>query len=78
MTRHTIRLDKPAPLEEDAPMRRYVFPITGTKRSGGGEPACSAAAMTQLLEQISTQNQLLVDLLAAVNGLTSAILCQEK
>ena len=33
--------------------------------------------MTQALEQLACQNQLLVDLLGAVNSLTAALLCKK-
>lgn len=68
---------------EEEPMHRYAHPIP---RSGSGVtqtaplPTCGPegdpAAMTQILEQLSCQSQLLVDLLGAVNSLTAAVLCQ--
>lgn len=60
------------------PMRRYPHPI----------PMCCAPApapiptdecspcMNRVLEQLSCQNQLLVDLLGAVNSLTAALLAR--
>lgn len=68
-------------LTEEEPMHRYPHPIP--------EPAAPAAsvavadpgssqAMTQVLEQLSCQSQLLVDLLGAVNSLTAALLCQNS
>lgn len=63
-------------LEKEEPMRRYVFPIPQpeqTPRAPASEGA--SAAMIQALEQLTYQNQLLVDLLGAVNSLTAALLC---
>ncbi|MEA4954891.1 MAG: hypothetical protein VB096_05190 [Pseudoflavonifractor sp.] len=63
-------------LEEEEPMRRYVFPIPQPE-PGAYSPESEgvSAAMTQALEQLAYQNQLLVDLLGAVNSLTAALLC---
>ena len=60
-------------LEDGAPMRRYVFPITPGKPEAARDPA-----MIQILEALNSQTQLLIDLIASVNCLTSAILCREK
>jgi len=65
------------PLEE--PIHRYVFPIP----SACPAPACpppggNSAVQTQILEQLQCQNQLLVDLLGAVNSLTAALLCRRE
>ena len=66
-------------LAEEEPMHRYPHPIPQTTATAAPElsPAGDMpAAMTQALEQLSCQSQLLVDLLGAVNSLTAAILCQ--
>ncbi len=71
----------PTPVPEE-PMHRYSHSIplaaqaveTVTPTRSGGED--SSAAMTQVLEQLSCQSQLLVDLLGAVNSLTAALLAQ--
>lgn len=71
----------PVPAPEE-PMHRYSHSIplaaqaveTVTPVRSGGED--TSAAMTQVLEQLSCQSQLLVDLLGAVNSLTAAVLCQ--
>ena len=64
-------------LAEEEPMHRY--PIS--------QPApCATAPVleasgevwTQVLEQLSCQSQLLVDLLGAVNALTAALLCRQQ
>ncbi len=63
---------------EEEPMHRYPHVIpqdspAPTAFSNGD----ASAAMTQALEQLSCQSQLLVDLLGAVNSLTAALLCQK-
>ena len=67
-----------APMEE--PMHRYPHPIPLASSIGETAPSARGedvpAAMTQALEQLSCQSQLLVDLLGAVNSLTAAVLCQ--
>ncbi|WP_251447979.1 hypothetical protein [Vermiculatibacterium agrestimuris] len=66
-------------LAEEEPMHRYSHPIS--------QPApCATAPVleasgevwTQVLEQLSCQSQLLVDLLGAVNALTAALLCRQQ
>lgn len=59
---------------EKEPMHRYVFSIP-EPQPGDFPPDSVSAAMTQILEQLAYQNQLLVDLLGAVNSLTAAMLC---
>ena len=61
---------------EDMPMHRYTHPIPICEcgcGSGAGSCECRKE-LEQLLEAVSCQNQLLVDLLAAVNSLTAALL----
>lgn len=66
----------------EEPMHRYSHSIPPVAQSvEPTAPACSqgedtSAAMTQVLEQLACQSQLLVDLLGAVNSLTAALLCQ--
>ena len=67
----------------EEPMHRYPHPIslaspTPVEPTPSVRPTRedTSAAMTQLLEQLSCQSQLLVDLLGAVNSLTAAVLCQ--
>ncbi len=66
----------------EEPMHRYSHSIPQPSsapaavippRAPSGD---TPAAMTQILEQLSCQSQLLVDLLGAVNSLTAAVLCQ--
>ena len=70
-----------AQASREEPMHRYSHPIPSSAPVGIPTPAVSLssdspAAMTQILEQLSCQSQLLVDLLGAVNSLTAAVLCQ--
>ncbi len=82
-TRRNPRTYRPAeeyvpPVEaamEDEPMRHWPHPIT-TPTACGCE-AKPSGDLGQVLELLSTQNQLLVDLLGAVNSLTAALLCRE-
>ncbi len=67
----------------EEPMHRYSHPIphsspipAAVTPPAAPLPPDSPAAMTQILEQLSCQSQLLVDLLGAVNSLTAAVLCQ--
>ena len=56
-------------IPQPAPTPAAVIP---SRAPSGDTPA----AMTQILEQLSCQSQLLVDLLGAVISLTAAVLCQ--
>ena len=56
---------------EDEPMRIYSNPITTADATTG---QAADADLGRILEQLSSQSQLLVDLLAAVNALTAATL----
>lgn len=62
---------------EDMPMSRYSNPIPTCDGSCRREQSCSRSTqcqMDQVLLALNCQNQLLVDLLGAVNGLTAAVL----
>ena len=69
---------------EEEPMHRYSHTIppatsvteTAVPAGPSREELSTPAAMTQVLEQLSCQSQLLVDLLGAVNSLTAALLAQ--
>jgi len=63
--------------DQEEPMRRYVFPVARPmpERCPSGEVS---PTLTQILEQLQSQNQLLMDLLGAVNALTAAVLCRAK
>lgn len=63
---------------ENMPMNRYINPNTMITRTPGG--GCGRGEEQALLEQLVelsvSQNQLLVDLLGAVNALTAALLAK--
>ncbi len=63
---------------EDMPMRRYRNPIPTCERKPEQESnSCPCREeLERVLDALSCQNQLLVDLLGAVNGLTAARLAQ--
>lgn len=71
-------------LPAEEPIRRYPHPIPqaapGAAETApvltGDASATLTPALTQALEQLNLQSQLLVDLLAAVNALTAATLAQ--
>lgn len=56
----------------EPPMKRYAHPIPCW--SGCPMPPPSAEGMDRVLEELVRQNQLLMDLLGAVNSLTAATL----
>lgn len=67
---------------ESEPMRRWphTIPMAETACSAcSGCCSCAdeetAAILTQALEKLQYQNQVLTDLLAAVNSLTASVLC---
>ena len=67
----------PAPAEETAePIRRYRNPLPPVPPPDPVGEDCRAAA-EQILETLCRQNQLLLDLLGAVNALTAAV-CARK
>ncbi len=55
-------------------MSRYIHPLPVRPVPCRREGREQAALLEQLLEQTCRQNQLLLDLLAAVNALTGAVL----
>ena len=62
--------DLSLPLEE--PMRRFSHPLPEPV-----EPEDLNPALTRILEELAVENQLLVDLLAAVNSLTAVVLAAQ-
>ena len=63
---------------EDMPMRRYRNPIPTCEHKPAHDPGpCPCREeLEQILDALACQNQLLVDLLGAVNGLTAARLAR--
>lgn len=57
---------------EEEPMRRYPHPIP-TSVCQATVPGDSSATLDLLAERVACQNQLLVDLVEAVNALTAAL-----
>ena len=72
----TARQPRAATPAEEEPMHRWTH-IIPMAAEIPVEDAESPTA-TQILEQLSCQSQLLVDLLGAVNALTAAVLCQKN
>lgn len=58
------------------PMRRYPHPIPMSLDPAPVSTEDCSPCMNRVLEQLSCQNQLLVDLLGAVNSLTAALLAR--
>ena len=69
-----------ADLEQEEPMKRYSHPIPLSANSCEQEPGWSdvQAALDRILENMANQNQILVDLLGAVNSLTAAVLSIQR
>ena len=67
-------------LAEEEPMHYYPHPIPPAAPIAPCVPTIneSGEVWTQVLEQLSCQSQLLVDLLGAVNSLTAALLCRQQ
>ena len=61
---------------ETEPMRRYPHPIPMCCDTAPAPTEDCSPCMNRVLEQLSCQNQLLVDLLGAVNSLTAALLAR--
>lgn len=55
----------------EEPMKRYIHPIPCCCPTW---PTGNEAALDSILEALARQNQLLLDLLGAVNGLNAAVL----
>ena len=76
--RSSARSERTMERLENMPMNRYINPNTMITRTPGG--CCGRVEEQALLEQLVelsvSQNQLLVDLLGAVNALTAALLAK--
>lgn len=59
---------------EEPEMKRYIHPVPCWGNCPGPAPAPGGPAMDRVLEELARQNQLLVELLGAVNALTAATL----
>lgn len=81
-----LRTETQAQAAEDEPMRRWPHPIpTSTTCFSCSRSSCcpcaseeTSAALTQALEKLQYQSQVLTELLAAVNSLTAAVLCKKN
>lgn len=69
---------------ESEPMRRWPHTIPMAETACSACSACCSCAdeetvtiLTQALEKLQYQNQVLTDLLSGVNSLTAAVLCQK-
>ena len=67
-------------LAEEEPMHHYSHPISPATPAPSCVPTIEASGevWTQVLEQLSCQSQLLVDLLGAVTSLTASLLCRQQ
>lgn len=63
---------------EDVPMTRYSNPIPVCEDMEEGACCSCRRELERILEALSCQNQILVDLLGAVNCLTAALLAERK
>ena len=63
---------------EDIPMNRYTNPIPTCCPNRTGRCQFQEEACDRILTALACQNQILTDLLGAVNGLTAAILYDRK
>ena len=59
--------------EDEEPMNRYIYPLPQSCGSAGDTDVLTAA-LGSVQETLCRQNQLLIDLMAAVNALTAAVL----
>lgn len=63
--------------EAEEPMRIWPHPICcEAPGDRPGEDPCGCPDLSRVAELLQCQNQLLVDLLGAVNSLTAALLCR--
>lgn len=61
---------------DDVPMCRYSNPIPTCEHSGGCGRGLRGEQLEQIAAALNCQNQLLVDLLGAINCLTAALLVE--
>lgn len=60
---------------ENIPMNRYVNPIPDPCPPKNGCCQMQQEGIDHILTALAWQNQILIDLLGAINSLTAAILC---
>lgn len=63
---------------EDVPMNRYTNPIPACCPNRCEPCRLRQEETDHILTALACQNQILTDLLGAVNGLTAAILCRKE
>ena len=63
---------------EDVPMNRYTNPIPVCCPKQSAPCAVHPEDVDHILTALACQNQILTDLLGAVNGLTAAILYKQR
>lgn len=63
---------------ENTPMNRYVNPIPAPCHPSPGCCKIQQEGIDHILTALSCQNQILIDLLGAVNNLTAVLLCKQK
>ena len=69
-----------AAMEPEEPMNRYIYPLPVCDAPAACPAApcgCGQETLERVLEVLAGQNQLLVDLLGAVNALTAATLAAQ-
>lgn len=63
---------------EQVPMNRYSNPIPTCCPSKSRCCQAQQEGIDHILTALAWQNQILIDLLGAINGLTAALLCEKK
>ncbi len=69
-----------AAMEAEEPMNRYIYPlpVCDAPAACPAVPCgCEQETLERILEVLSGQNQLLVDILGAINSLTAAMLAAQ-
>lgn len=65
-------------LEREEPMHRYVHHIPAPRPTQMYHSADVQSSLDYIAERLAEENQLLLDILGAVNGLTAAILSNQR
>ena len=75
----TVAAQETVVAEVEEPMRIWPHPICcDTTEECSCDSACDCPDLARVQELLQCQNQLLVDLLGAVNALTATLLCQTE